>query len=385
MPRRLPGAVQIFVFDASDVDNHSTAQVELFQPNDIERLVHETRLPGGFWRLSFQLPMTVGEYWDWRINRLLYRILVTESLATIFEGRLEDIDGDPRTPTLTFWGYWRNFTDSVNNNKSYTKDYNTTGDQILSDMLTNGFHADTLQLSTDETDIEAPGVTIDQTYDDHLNLWQVLTDPTKGVLTFGNSSDQQMDLAVWEDRQISYTARNPSAVTWKSYIDSPNLQGVRRFPVKIAWRTVANALTAIYSSTSETSVNTDTDSITKYLRREFTVPDIGTSAVGTANARRDTELAARKDPQQQSESIVLTRVFDSNGREATLCRVRAGDVLQIPDFIPKSSGVSGATLDALTTFFIEETRCDHERGELTVRPDAKSNALSAILARNRLT
>ncbi|MCH8189965.1 MAG: hypothetical protein IIC80_01280, partial [Chloroflexi bacterium] len=31
-----------------------------------ENLVHETRIPGGFWTMSFTLPMTISEYNRWR-------------------------------------------------------------------------------------------------------------------------------------------------------------------------------------------------------------------------------------------------------------------------------------------------------------------------------
>ncbi len=378
MPRRLPQSIKLYSVDVS-----SATILDVLDIAALDRLEHSTELPGGFMRLEFTIAGTEGLYWEWRVNRLLCRIRLEEDGGrVIWEGRVEDIElRDLWTMHIAAYGYWSNFTDAY-----YNASYNTTGDQIVSDLLTNAFSGNR-QVSSSLAHVEAPGVTIDQDYQDDWDAWRILTDSQRGVLAYGNSSNQKMDLAVWEDREVHYKARNPSKVTWLSYVGAQSGGGVDRLPARISWQNVANAVSVTYLSAgtpTRTAFATDQRSIDRYIRRELRIPSIGESASGTANARRDTELALRKDPQQQTDNIVLTRVWDANGIEAPLCRVRAGDVLRVQDFTPVSSSLDAVTLDAYRTFFIEEARCDHATGQLHIRPDREGLTLAALLRRNNI-
>jgi hypothetical protein len=93
-------------------------------------------------------------------------------------------------------------------------------------------------------------------------------------------------------------------------------------------------------------------------------------------------LALRKDLQQQVDRIELDRVWDADGVEWPLCRVRAGEVLRIPDFVPRTGDLDSLSLDAFRTFVIEETTCDHLAGVLSVRPDRDGQSLVDVLVRN---
>ena len=113
----------------------------------------------------------------------------------------------------------------------------------------------------------------------------------------------------------------------------------------------------------------DAASVSRHLRRERNAPNIGESTREAANRRRDAELEARAELRQRTPGIVLNRVWDSDGVEWPLCRVRAGETLRIPDFVPSTRDLDGANPDSLRTFFIEETLCDHARGTLTIKPE----------------
>ena len=69
-----------------------------------------------------------------------------------------------------------------------------------------------------------------------------------------------------------------------------------------------------------------------------------------------------------AEGLAVNRVWDSDGIEWPLCRMRAGDVIRIPDFTPSTDDLDRVVPDAYRTFFIEETLCDHATGVLTITP-----------------
>ena len=377
MPRTVARYLKLYVADASSSELTATLEPEI-----VDRISHSTRLPGGYWRLEVGVASSEADYWQWREERLLARILLEESGGkTLWEGRLEDVElvGDLWATRLGFVGYWSNFADSFQ-----TRNYGTTGDVIVKDLRDN-IHADSLQLSTANDHVEAPGVTITQDYSGvDWSAWRILTDGRRGVLSFGDGSDRKMDLAVWDGRRVHYKARNPGAVDWTAYVHEDYGGGVGRLPLSVSWRNLANAVTVAYTSggtLTRTSAATDSTSSGRWIRKEKHVPDIGDSDVGTAQSRRDTELALRKDLQQQVDGIALSNVWDSNGVEWPLCRVRAGDVLRIPDFVPRTGDAGSVSLDAFRTFVIEETNCDHVSGVLAIRPDREGRSLVDALIR----
>lgn len=376
--------IKIFGKDPTD-----DTQVELFVPGDVDSLVHETRLPGGFWTMKFKIPMTGAEYWDWRLNRQWFRAQLELGSATLlWEGRLQRYEGPMSAPTLTFGGYYNNFRDSVNNNKTYVRSYNTPADTIIKDMLDLGFHADTLQINnTDQSNIVAlPGaVAINQTYNKDLNLWEVLTNPTNGVLNTGDANDNIVDFAVWDDRIVELTIRDTATVTWRAYV-SDDLGGVRGdLSPRVDLMEIENAITALYEDggEQETAVSAKTLNTVKEIRREFTIAN-SSSDSATAVSRASTRLAVKQDAQQQVDNFIITKVFDSQGNQQPICNVRAGEVIQVADLVDPSVDVNTVTLDAFRTFFIQQTTCRHERNELVIRPDRESISLDARLARNRI-
>lgn len=382
MPRFVPSFLRI-----DDRSGNLIELIPLDTPGGVQaEIVHETREPGGFWTMTVDISTTDSEYLQWRDDRLLYVATVEAGATkTVWTGRLEDIDIlRPGITRLTFRGDWSKFQDAVNNNQTYTKAYTTgaldAGDEIIQDMVDSGFHADTDAPSI--SSLEAPGHTIVQTYPVEWNLWQTLTDPRRGVLSYANSSSQKMDMTIYENG-IVYAARNPSVITWRTFID-PDINAIDNFPLKLAWKPVANAVDALYSGGSITTPILNQSSIDDSVRKERTLSDIGTSGATTADARAEDELTQHGERQQQITGFEVTRVWDVNNVEQPLCDVRAGDVIYVQDLFVNSLNLGTVALDALRTFVVEETRCDHRKGSLLIRPDRPDASFRNIFQLNRI-
>ena len=378
MPRTISQSLKLYEKNVSG--NTLTLALD---PNEAARLEHSTKLPGGFFETRVTLPTTEREFWDWRHNRMLSRLVIEEpGGGVVWEGRIEEVAlADLWRVDLTAFGYWSNLTDSVLN-RDYTSG-SDTGGSIISDLLRN-IHSDTRQVSTSDAHIST-GPAIVQRYQDDWTVWRILTDYGRGVASFGSGSGVKMDIGVWERRELHYSQRSPRRIDWYSFVRPENGGGVVTLPLRVAWQDVANAVVVTYThsgAVSRTSEAVDRRSISRHIRRERHISNIGESVSTTANSRRDTELALRKDLQQRTNGLVIDRVWDVDGTEWPLCRVRAGDVIRLPDFTPSTGDLAGTNLDAFRTFFVEETRCDHTDGTLTIRPDREGTSLIEILERN---
>lgn len=384
MPRALLQSLRIHPVDVTD-----DAVEVFFQTKDVAGLIHETRLPGGFWQMSFVIPTTDGEYWTWRNRRRLFRGVLDQALSKVFEGRLEIVEMlEPGRTKLTFKGYWSNFMDAfvtgaTSGSPDYDKSYNAAADVIIKDMINNGFGGNvTRQVSTDFTNIEAPGVTIDVDYLDSESLWAAITDRTKGIIQWPDSNDQKVDFAVWEDQLVFLTVRDSTNVDWFTSIKGAR-RGLDGFNPRVNERNVANALYVVHSGSTLGDAAVDVASQGETISKEFVVPDIGTSTTTPANARRDQELEARKDAQQETEGFAVTRVWNVDGIEQPICNIRAGDLLRVDDFVPNSFA-SGVGPDAQRLFLLTKTTCDHDRGMVSVELDRDGPGLAALLRRNNV-
>ena len=364
--------------------------VAIIAPSTIRYLEHGTRLPGGFHELHLTVAATESEFREWRQHRMLDRLTLEEpSGRTTWEGRVEAVALVDRWQTsLTARGYWSNLTDSVRN-RSYVSG-SDTGGSIITELL-GDIHPQTRQLST-STEHVAAGPAIVHEYTDDWTIWRILTDRRRGVASFGSGSgkrpapysDTGMDIAVWEDRKLYYQPRSAYGKVWHSYMRPENGGGVvagtdfksastAKGPLRVDWRDVANAVSVTYERDGElmrTSHAIDSRSIARHIRRERHVANIGESTSATAIQRRDTELNLRSHffVKPPAEGLSVNRVWDADGIEWPLCRVRAGDVIRIPDFTPSTNDLDRIVFDAYRTFFIEETHCDHVTGVLTITP-----------------
>ena len=164
---------------------------------------------------------------------------------------------------------------------------------------------------------------------------------------------------------------------WHSYVRAENGGGVVHLPLRVDWSDLANAVEVTYERAGvimRTPQSIDARSIARYIRRERNVSNIGESTSATAIQRRDTELNLRSHLRPAAAALAVNRVWDGDGIEWPLCRVRAGDVIRIPDFTPSTADLDRLVFDAYRTFFIEETSCDHVTGVLSIRPDSEDEA-----------
>ena len=361
MPRNVAQSIKLYEKDAV-----GSTLIAVIDPARLGALEHGTRLPGGFGVARLSVSSTEGEFWEWRQNRLLSRLVIEETGRTVWEGRVENIAlGGFWQVEIGAVGYWSNLEDATVN-ASYTGGADTGG-SIVIDLL-GRMHADTRQLSSSTARIET-GPTIVQNYDEDWSVWRILTDTGRGVISFGDDDGARMDAAVWEGRELRYTRRSPTAVEWRAFVRPQNGGGVVRMSAPIDWADAANAVAVTYETDGEifrTPPTVDAASVSRHIRRMRHVPNIGESTQATAIRRRDAELLSRRALRPRAQSLLIDRVWDANGIEWPLCRVRAGEIVRVPDFAPSAAVLDDAAPDALRAFFIEETRCDHAAGTLEI-------------------
>ena len=362
--------------------NASSKDVEaVFADAALASLAHTTTLPGGFGDLEVTVASSESEFWNWRRNRMLSRIALEEAGGrVVWEGRIEAVElSDLWRASLTARGYWSNLNDAVIN-RGYSNGVNTAR-SIIADLL-GRIPAGQRQVSP-SADLIATGPAIAHDYQDDWTVWRILTDSRRGVASFGSGGGKIMDVAVWEDRKLRYAPRlssdSGSGVVWRSYLRLENGGGVARLPLRYDWDDVANAVSVTYEwdgTLRRAPTATDADSVARHIRRERNVPNIGETTDATAILRRDAELRRRSRlrPSLQlgngasgdGRGIAIDRVWDADGIEWPLCRVRAGDILRIPDLTPGTADLARPDADGYRAFFVEETRCDHATGTLTV-------------------
>jgi hypothetical protein len=340
----------------------------------VDGLVHTTRVHGGFHDMVFRLSTTLADFWEWYLNKRLYRLVLAEdSGKVIWEGRYEDPELGQGGTVIKCYGYWSNFTDRMLQSKTYSA---KTAKEIIVDMRDTTGTAE--QLSNDNAHIDDPAVDLTITYTD-VQLWDAITNQQNGVANFTSSTNEPWYIAVWEDRKIHFKARDVSAITWQ--VELQDLTAVPR--IRGPFRSLRNSVYSVYGS-SRTSTTTDTESLTKYLTRDYAVRDLDGGNQATAENRRDKELEFRKDIHAEIPEILVGNVRDANGATQSICRVRAGDVIRINDLIPATVSPGVVRLDALNTFFIRETKCDHTNNQLRIVPDVPDLSLHKALAAAQL-
>ena len=113
-----------------------------------------------------------------------------------------------------------------------------------------------------------------------------------------------MDVAVWEDRKLHYQPRSAAPVSSGTATCVPEngggvvRPGLGEGPLRVDWSDVANAVSVTYERDGElmrTPLAVDSRSITRHIRRERHVANIGESTGATAVQRRDTELNLRSE------------------------------------------------------------------------------------------
>jgi len=224
------------------------------------------------------------------------------------------------------------------------------------------------QLSADTGQVSAPGVDLrDEVYDD-MDMRDILTH----LALIGDSSQQQYEWAVWENRQLVFRPRGSRARTWYVDISEPE---IRR-----TLDALRNSVYAVYQEprgdTLRTAANADAFSQVRYgITRQAALPTTTTSLT-QAQAQRDAYLADRKTPIPQV-GIKLQKMFDAAGQSYPLWLLRANDTVVIRNLNPSLS----VEIDRLRRFRASEYQYDAVTGVMTVVPESPLPTLDVLLAR----
>ena len=343
----------------------------------VQNLQFGTKLHGGFNQCSFSL----------NLNRLLtqqyvylqtgYRIVIVDGANTIWEGRIGDPQFDAAgNPGFTAYGYYSSLGDQM-----YHTAYNAAFDTVLKAMLT----ASCPQISSDQTQINPNALTMSTVVSTAASNYL-----DQSVRTLAEYLVQQADtafnkwyMAVWENRRFYLFPRSTTTVKW-----SVQLKHFKTAQWLIQLQNLWNDVYAMYLSSgtlTRTSDYSDAASIAQYgLTRYYGIPNIGTVAsAATAQNAAQSWLAYHKQIWPSSTNIQLfDRVYDSNGCAWPSWYVRAGDVMQITDLLPSTSNLSSPSSNALNTFYIVETKYDHNNKTNTLTFETKNLDLYAMLAGN---
>lgn len=336
----------------------------------VQGLQFSTRLPGGFHTCSFRIKADLPEAWDWISKYVFYRILITDNKKTLFEGRIEDIELSAGTAGATAYGYYSNLTDVP-----YKTAYNAVASVVIKAVLT----ANCVQISSDQTNIDATDTTITSAADaTYLDIYP--EELFEKLLAFSDSTSGRWYFAIWEDRIPYLKKRDASTLNWKV-----NLSDLARFRLKHRGGDMWNSVYAVYEDggLQRTADANDDPSQAKYnLTRQYVIPDLKTVVAAAAQNARDGWLDDHKDIWPKLEEISLSdTVYDTNGVPFPSSWVRAGDVIRIRDLVPVTSDLDAVERDALRTFYITETNYNADTRQNRLVIDTESTDIDAILAR----
>jgi len=336
-----------------------------------------TRLNGGFHIFSWRHKADLPEAWDWLIERLFYRVIITDQGHTLWEGRIEDVELTIGYVRVTAYGYYVSLTDEIE-----TTAYNTTADAVIKTMLTD--HCP--QIASDQTHIEATDTTITSAASaDYLD--KTPQEIVEMLLPFGDSGLNSFYFAIWEDRIPYLTEKAITTITWQT-----SLADMVMFSLTHIGGDIANRTYTLYDGV-RTAVANDLASQKKY--GDGTTPlvrmqkskkkDVGAVAAAAAQSYRDAELSIYKTIRPRLSDIAIgDRILDTKGVVKPSAWVRAGDVIRVVDLVPTSEDVDTVVLDAKRTFFIRETEYDMDTHRLKIVPDSSISTLDALLSQQRI-
>jgi len=337
----------------------------------VENLSFSTHLPGGFYICNFKIKADMFDAWQWSTRKPFYRLVITDGPKTLWEGRLEDFEWLPAEGKLavTAYGYYANLGDIP-----YPTAYNAHADVVIKACLS----ACCVQISADQSNIEATDVTIDSAAgDDYLDIYP--NELVEKLLAFSDSTHQKWYFAIWEDRVPYLKPLSMDTLDWQV-----GLKDFVRFRFKRSAADLWNSCYALYDAggLARTAYINDTDSQDYYdLMRRYRIPNLGTVAALAAIYQAGGWVEEHKDIWPTLTNMVLgPYVYDGNGVRWSSSWVRAGQTLRVKDLIPASETLDGIVRDALTTFYIVETEYDVGRGQLKITPDMENKSLSALLA-----
>jgi len=343
----------------------------------VQNLKFSTRLHGGFSICSFNLKADLPEAWQWIVDKVFYRLVITDGGRTLWEGRLEDPGFTRGGVSVVAYGYYANLSDIP-----YHTAYNDNLDVVIKAVLT----ANCSQLSSDQTHIEATGgPAIDSAAaDSYLDIYP--KDIVEKLSEFSDDTNHdRWYFAVWEDRVPYLFARSVSSVDW-----NVKLRDFAQFLLKHRGADLWNSCYALYTSGGTLTRTADADNTRSQgkfgdgasdFKRQKVISNLGEVSAAAAQSRRDAYLVEHKDLWPRLENMVLgNMVYDTSGIAYPSSWVRAGDVIRVQDLVPVSADLDTVSRDALRTYYIVETEYDMDAATLKIVPDTEKASLDAVLA-----
>ena len=353
--------------------------------DNFTRLNFSTALHGGFKLCQLSVPMPLERLWLYfeRENlagRHFAHLEILEEQKIVWEGRIMTVGFDPSGAQLSLnieaAGYWSScrdqFYDSADSGNTDWTSGSHTVDDIIKEMLTE----ECPDINTDQTNIDDPGLNvggIDLTDRDYPQ--NIIIDK----LPMTSDGTDQWHFAIWENRKPYFKQRVVTTLHWTTFTSE---LGSGSSLAQSAYE-LRNSVLPVKDGTEGTAA-AESDRRTGVPLREFALTIHKGTPTAAENEERDRALSEKQRPMQSQRFNISGRVWSTKDSGAfigkPLWNVRAGEVLRIADLVPYS--VSTPELDALRTFFINETHYDAITNVLAVVPDRPSRDLITILTRS---
>ena len=201
---------------------------------------------------------------------------------------------------------------------------------------------------------------------------------------------QPNDYGVWGYRRLKVNPRDSQNIKWVIPLTSIEDNGLS------LERTLEDFWVAVWGKFNEsfTGLDSYTDVIENTLGKELIWDerdrafDFGAVLTELAEAAGRVALADFSTPRQRADIELKGTIVNILGVREPLWRVRAGDLMVVPDLIPfhmyGSRGLYGDDpynkLDHSTIFIIRETEYDAKNNTLNITPDLPPQTLESVLA-----
>jgi hypothetical protein len=333
-------------------------------------LKFSTRLHGGFNTCSFVIPANPATTWDWLNRKMCCRLVIDDNSRTIWEGRVEGVEPQPRQQTIDAYGYYAALTD-----QPYSTAYNDTTGNVIKAMLTAACPV----ISSDQSHIDVTGTTVDSAAGGKY-LDRSVKDLVEMLAGFSDASGNAFYFAVWENRIPYFFKRILSSVDWKV-----SVQDTQNYNSMLGMTNLWTSCYAIYTSggvLTRTATVTDAAAVTKWgIDRTYVIPNLGEVGATAADNAAASWVADNKNILPNVSNLTIGGpALDANGVEWPVYFIRAGDIIRLDDWLPVSTALSTVERDALSTFFITQTSYSADNNKLTITVEHADSALSAQLA-----
>ena len=352
------------------ISDPSGGYLATLNEDDFQDLSIESCNPGGWTVASFQVPRDIRQYWE----EFCYRNWVEfkEGAVTYYYGFINK----PRRTLKpdVFELECQGWSAQLNELGTQTDITAGGGGYLASTFITGIILADAdikITHGTIETDDYSYPSGTSFEFSKYTSYFDCLEQLNQG---------NNYDWGVWENGALSFTKKAAGVIDWYIRTDDCNDLEISYDSDKLCNRVVVSYTQD--GTTQESQTLNDTDSQAKYgvLTKLVTIPGKITTAGATVVAQ--TYLDAYSQLQVAGQ-FTAKRVYDTLGVEQNLAEVRAGQNIQITDWLPTEEAISA--VNDIATFQIKATKYDHSSYTLDITPTEFIPAVEIKLARLEAT